>query len=179
MSTRRTARGPSPRRSGQRRRTAWFRHLSLDTALSANGIVVATLVDSSVNVLLTDSTVTRMIFNVNPTQIEGSGGNAGQNVLIGIVIANETAVAAGAASLPDPASSGGVDWLFYGGFVVPAISLSQPAEDLVFRHLAVARDIRSQRKLNENNSDVVMLVSEESGITCDVSIVANTLIRLP
>ena len=132
MNTRRTARGPSPRRSGARRRTAWFRHLSLDTALTANGIIVATLVDSSANILLTDSTVTRMIFNVNLTQIDAFGGNAGQNVLIGIVIANENAVAAGAASLPDPASPGGGDWLFYGGFVVPAVAASQPAEDLVF-----------------------------------------------
>ncbi len=99
--------------------------------------------------------------------------------MVGITIANEQAVAAGAASLPDPASPGGIDWLFSGLLFVPAVATAAPTEDTVFYSATMERDLRSQRKLNENNSDVLMMVTDETGIVINVTIVANTLIRLP
>ena len=102
-----------------------------------------------------------------------------QRISIGIVTANEEAVAAGAASLPDPASPGGADWMYWTWLpLVPTISFADGSGDVSF-NAELSLDLRGRRKLIENNTDLVMLVGEESGATPSISLAASVLMLLP
>ncbi len=169
------------RRGGAKRQLAWFYHRST-TVLTANGILVATLVDSSVNLLLTEATITRMVFRLHFDDSLLDISAQATEVSVGIVLANEQAVAVGASALPDPLSPGGVDWMYWTWKALeprPFIAVAgQTDHDSVFMEGEVREDIRAQRKMRENNMDLVMLVGEESGVTPTVRISCSTLLRL-
>ena len=136
-----------------------------------------TLVDSSVNVVLTESTITRLIVQINLTNLQTVQNQI--EYTAGMVTANERAVGVGITALPDPASPGGIDWLWWrGGNLLPIAAETTGA----FRFLysaSVEMDLRSQRKLIENNTDLVLLIGNEDGTLAFTAFVtASILLKL-
>ena len=159
---------------------AWFRHTSR-TTISSGGLLVASLVDSSANVLLTEATITRVLL-----RIDGSvklSSIARQSLLsFGLIVVTEQAAAAGAAAMPDPASPGGADWMWWTrqeGLPTHYVETAgQTDYDATAFRWEINMDLHGQRKLRENNRDLVLLVGEEDGRAPSVTLSASTLLRL-
>ena len=107
---------------------------------------------------------------------EATGASGQQDFILGVVTASEQAVAIGATALPDPGSPGGVDWLLWDGGQL----MNNHHDGTNFRYAVDLKyDIRSGRKLQENNTDLVLLFDNAGTLSYIVTIVVSTLIRLP
>ena len=105
--------------------------------------------------------------------------DTGGDMSYGIVTAGEVAVGVGASALPDPIVPGGVDWLYWTKAWMPPVAVRDTGPEVVYYH-ELNLDVLGQRKLRENNTDLILLVGEEGGqSTINVDIAARILIRLP
>ncbi len=132
------------------------------------------------NVMLTESTVTRILLRIEFFAAQNAV-TSGMNVTVGITPVTEQANAVGGTSIPDPAAPGGIDWLFWTSLFVPTTQIRQTGgtSDEWRQYLMIERDLRGQRKLTENNTDIILVMGDENNIGPTVSVSASVLVRLP
>ena len=166
----------SRRRSGPRRRTIWSRLLIDDTSVAAGATAVFILVNASTNVLFTESTVTRIVGTID-FRMTDAGNLIPAAYALGIIAVNELALATTVA--PSPVDPEGQDWMYWRNGLMHPQGLPTDSSALHYG-VHIDLDLKAQRRLRENASDLVLIVSNAAaeaalGVTCGL----NVLIKLP
>ena len=163
----RVARGRA-RGGGLRQRTDWARLVNTDdvnVAVSTK-VVLATFLSGQV-----ESTVRRSLVEFH-VQSDQAAAQEDQFGAIGIMIASDAAVAAGAASLLGPVTDASDDvWLLWYGFVQRGGSDATPDSPGQVRFV----DSRGQRRLQEGQQAVLMVENASAAFVLKISFAASVL----
>ncbi len=170
MTTRQRTRAP-------RRRTMWTRARTEEQVITTNAVGAIVLVNASANVLFTEVTITRIVGSIYMRGTDAGPWEAFPYSM-GIVTVTEQANAIGVSALPDPESQEGVDWMYWRASQLSGIGEPTDASSNLYQE-RIELDLRSQRRLKENNTDCNLIIKNASAFSMTVSVGLNVLLKLP
>ncbi len=149
-----------------------------DLSIPASGTSTNNIVNASANSIFSESTITRVVGTID-LRATDAGPVIAVEYSLGIITVGERAVSIGASALSDPTDPEGHDWMYWrSGLLIP-MALPTDSSSLAY-HEKIEVDIRSQRRLRENASDLVLIVGNfTSEVAMGLTVGLNALVKLP
>jgi len=167
----------SRRSRAPRRRMIWSRLRTGETNIAASSAATFLIVNASTNVSFHEATVTRLVGTVF-LRMTDAGPWVDAAYSMGIVTVGERAVAAGISAVPDPSDPEGHDWMYWRNSQLTPVGVPTDGSTNVYVE-RIEIDIKSQRRLREAASDLVLVVRNEiSEAVLGVTIGLNALLKV-
>jgi len=156
----------------------WNRALTTGVSVALNGREARTILDGSASPEFKGATITRIVGNVT-IRATDSGALQPLRWSLGIILVDQVANLIGVTALPNPGSAAIAPWLHWTSGVLPGIALPTDNSALLYQHREDF-DIRAQRKLDEGNRDLVVIIDNATGFAVlEMNFGVSVLLKLP